>query len=313
MAAKKRTPVKPAAKKKTPAKRKPAIDKKKDKAARKLDTASAKKRGAVKTDAASTTSPTQVKREAAGHARPRSSPRKKARKIPGYLTVKQREDKIAALLEVKAVEDCIKGVENYYKGCTLLDPLDDATNNMTIEEVMFGLEFIATNFNAQQAMSNCFKQNLSAEDAELLSVDSPQWYSKCTTAAKKNLGKYSVREFIQQQINQRVERLQVTSDWCWGKYKSWANLDITKVIQINTHENGRQTLSFVKDLDQLPVEVRSAITSISITTMGDIKVEFVNQKAALDQLCKLMNIDHDDTELEQGNLILKFDVQDEDA
>jgi len=282
--------------------KKAAINKKKDSAARKVDAKAgikAKNKKPIKGPNKKT-----VLAEASEHAKPKS--KKSARKKAGYKNQKQKDDPILGLLEVDAIEDCIKGVEDYYKNVGSLGSQDE----LTIDEVLFALEFVASGFNMQlaaKAVRSKYDDERHTDDTE----DDPQYYHKCTLTAKKYLAKYHVRNFIQEQINHRIERLQVTEDWIWKKYRGWANLDITNLIEIKT-VNNRRIISLKKNIEDLPLEVRTSITSISVTTLGDIKVEFVNQKAALDQLCKLMNIGQDSLNLDT-EVHLHFDSQDADA
>ena len=300
--AKKKTVVKKATTKKATAK--PAIDKKKDTAARKLDTKAAKNKKEKKPNKG--ISKDSVMKEAAEHATP--SAKKSARKVRGYKTTAQKKDPLLGLLEVDAIEDCIKGVEDYYRETNGMVTPDD----MTIDETMFALEFIATNFNTQQAAANTRRARLGDDHESDKLENDPDFYHVCTTIGKRYLTKYRVREFIQQQINNRIERLQVTEDWVWSKYRNWARTDVTQLIEIK-EQKGRQIITLKENINDLPLEIRTAITSVTVTTMGDIKVEFVNQKAALDQLCKLMNIGNDKVDLNTGEIHMHFDAQDGEA
>ena len=62
------------------------------------------------------------------------------------------------------------------------------------------------------------------------------------------------------------------------------------------------------------MHVRSAISSISVTMQGELKVEFINQKAALDSLVKMMGYLENKLNIESKQpIIMNFDSQDSEA
>lgn len=180
-----------------------------------------------------------------------------------------------------------------------------------LRQTLFALEYVANGFIGHLAASEVRKQYPKTKD-----IDDSKNKEANKKLANRYLKKELVKGIIDREVKCRLNRLGVTADWVWSRYMAWANLDISTILaikQIETKGRIKQIVVLKKNIKDLPIEVRTAITSISLTPSGDVKVEFVNQKAALDQLCKLMNIGNETLNVNTGQIELHFDKQDDGA
>ena len=103
------------------------------------------------------------------------------------------------------------------------------------------------------------------------------------------------------------------------KYKTWATINVTDFLEVRYRElpggeKGRPYIHLKVELEDLPTEIKSAIKSVSVSAQGDLKVDFVDPKGALDSLAKLMGVHEDTLNIKtKGPLIMQFDAQDADA
>ena len=177
-------------------------------------------------------------------------------------------------------------------------------DNLSPEQVIFCLEFIKNGYKGVPAIKETF-----GSLAE-------QWNdSKCNTLAMELLSMEKVKLFINEQLELRAEKLKTTSDWIAQKYRDWATLSVTDYVTIRYSEKtGRPRIDLTTPLEELPETVRSAIKSIKVTAAGDLSVEFVDQKGALDALSKLMGYMTEKLDVQvKGNVTLNFDAQDATA
>lgn len=206
-------------------------------------------------------------------------------------------------LRVDAVEESIEKVRSYYEN----KPFNNC--GLSVREITFAMNFIAFGFDSCSAMREILKDHPNYKDQ----VDDPQFPALCVRQARNCLEKFEVRKFIQQQINCNLEIAEVTANWVASKYKAWSMLDLSEVVELKEHR-GRQIICLKKNLEDLPNEVRSAIRSISITNHGDVKIDLVDQSAALNQLSKMLGFANDKgDEKGETEIHLHFDSQDADA
>ena len=198
-----------------------------------------------------------------------------------------------------------EGIDEYY---TNYAPPD--STGLSVMETMFCLEFIGNGFRKGLAYLHAVGQG--EGETRKLAIGT------ASCSGDRLLKKPHIKNFIQDQLNARCERLQVTSDWVARKYKIWSEIDITQYIDIIQPKTrtGRARLVLKQSLEDLPLAVRSAIKSITMTTAGDLKVEFIDQKAALDSLTKVLGLSVDILEIsgkKGGPINLNFDAQDAEA
>lgn len=155
---------------------------------------------------------------------------------------------------------------------------------LTYLETLFATEFVYNGFKSLVAYRKAV--SVQDEDGEVTTNMSNRTMSR---HARKLLNKPNVVAFINDQINARCERLEITKDWIARKYKYWSEIDVSKYIKIVKPKDKRQKpfIALKTDLNKMPAMMRSSIKSISMSNQGDIKVEFIDQKSALDSLCKL--------------------------
>ena len=176
--------------------------------------------------------------------------------------------------------------------------------NLSPEQVIFVLEFIKSGYKAVPAIQNTFG-HLAEE-----------WVDrKCQAVASRLLDLPKVKSFLNEQLEARAEKLKVTADWVALKYKQWAQIDVAKYIEVAHHEKTKRPYIKLKtNLNDMPEQIRSAIKEVSVTQAGDLKVVFVDQKAALDSLSKLMGFTDNKVTIEtKAPIIMHFDAQDENA
>lgn len=205
----------------------------------------------------------------------------------------------APLTFLDVLKATIDDVENSFSMAVYEHP-----TNLSPEQVIFSLEFMKNGYKAVPAIRETYGQIVH------------DWSgSRCIELAKKLLGLSKVKRFINQEIELRAQKLQITADWIAKKYKQWATINVTDYITIKHHEKSKRPYIVLKtELEKMPDEIKSAIKSISVTTSGDLKVEFVDQRAALDSLTKLLGFANDKINIETKTpIFLNFDSQDKEA
>lgn len=175
--------------------------------------------------------------------------------------------------------------------------------NLSPEQVLFALEFINNGYKAVTAIRDTFGKT------------AKKWTNaKCESVARRLLKLEKVRSFIDEQLRLRAEKLQVTADWVALKYKTWAELNITDYLEIVTGARGRQTIKLKCSVDKLPDHIKSGIKGVKMTAAGDLNVEFIDQKSALDSLCKVLGIGADKpTDNNSAPVVINIDSQDAEA
>lgn len=131
---------------------------------------------------------------------------------------------------------------------------------------------------------------------------------------RRIIDKERVKKFISHELHCRRVAKGITFDWVVKKYLTWATLDITQFIELHIpKEKKLKPFIVLKDsLDDLPELVRQSIKSISVDKAGKVKLEFIDQKSAMDQLCKLYGFDRSESD-GQSSIHLHFDSQDREA
>lgn len=233
----------------------------------------------------------------------REPKRKKRREF--NLSKKKKRDPLTFSDVLKATVD---EVENSFSMMVY-----DHPTNLSPEQVIFALEFIKNGYKALPAVKETFGNMIS------------EWSDqRCYQLAEKLLGLKKVKKYINEELELRAHKLQITADWIAKKYKQWATINVTDYITVEYTKKppGSKALNFrprpqiimKKSLEEMPEVIKSSIKSIGVTASGDLKVEFIDQKAALDSLTKLMGFANDKIEAEiKGPVILQFDSEDANA
>ncbi len=228
---------------------------------------------------------------------------KKKRKTSIKKTIAESEKKFEQILE-KSVDEIEEFLLSTYK-----DPGTDHFNDLpTPQEILFCDYYLSNGFNVVQAMSRVHP-GVDEQNA-------CHW-------AKKYLAKDSVQNYLKRALHFKRLRLGVTSDWICQKYLTWANLDITEFIDFTPASKTRQAFTTLKkNIHDLPAVVRQSIKSLTVDKEGKVKVEFIDQKSALDSLSKMLGYGDSPVTKKAGGvnpdsdgkkIVLNFDSQDEDA
>ena len=224
-------------------------------------------------------------------------PRKKiSKKVAKELA---RGEKTYPLRE--AIREAEKEVEDFYR-----DLNENHPTELSLPQLKFAQEFLRNGYNKTNAVRKAY-------DPEYVSG----WSQQEATERGRNFLKHpKVRNYIQQELNNMSERHQVTFDWIAKKYKGWSEIDVAQYVRFVKPKKGRPYLTLKHDLEDLPKQVRNSIRSIGTTAAGDVKVEFIDQRASLDQLAKLLGFANEKLDLALGKgepIKLVFDKQDEEA
>lgn len=177
------------------------------------------------------------------------------------------------------------------------------------EQILFSLEYIKSGY--------CLNPSVKATFGDI----AKDWAeSKCHTIGEELLKLPKIKSFILEEMDRRCEKLRVTTDWIANKYKAWANVNVTDYLEVYYPEkqgrtNPRPQIRLKTELDELPDEIKSAIKSISISSYGDLKIEFIDQKSALDSLTKLLGLGGENKLVldTTASINILFDDQDADA
>ena len=175
--------------------------------------------------------------------------------------------------------------------------------NLSPEQVIFCQEFIKAAYKIAPAIKATF------------GTQAEGWTDQdITKVGQRLLQLPKIRKYLQEEIENRVTKLKTTSDWVAQKYRDWSEIDVTDYIRVEYNKRGRPQIKLLYELDELPKQVRSAIKSVSVNSYGDLKIEFVDQKGALDQLAKLQGLIDTKMKVEvEQPILLSFDKEDEDA
>lgn len=134
--------------------------------------------------------------------------------------------------------------------------------------------------------------------------------------ANDYLDRPRVMKYLSRELHNRRLKMGVTAEWICKKYLMWANLDITDFIEFSPATiKGRGAAVYLKkNISELPPLVRQSIKAITVDDKGKVKIEFVDQKSALDSLAKMLGYAQDKISFDGGVPInLYFDKQDEKA
>lgn len=131
--------------------------------------------------------------------------------------------------------------------------------------------------------------------------------------ALKWLEDKNIQCFIAREMAHRRTVACATHAWVVQRYYDWSTIDPTEFFDLG--KNGKRNIIILKKkLSQLPKEIRTAISEISVDPKtNSIKVKFVNQKDALDRLSKLLGYEKESNLFEDASVHLHFDEQDKDA
>ncbi len=200
------------------------------------------------------------------------------------------------------IESTEREIQEYYARYNEFEPTD-----LSHVQTVFALEYIKNGFKIAAAVRKAVGEDRLK-----------RWTNRRTpTQVGTNwLIQKKVIDFIQDQLNARCERLQVTAEWIARKYKIWSEIDVTQFIELKENAEGGHTLSLKQNLEDLPKSIRTSIKSVSVGVGGDVKVDFVDGKSALDSLSKLLGMFNDKLEIdtkENLKINLVFDKQDSDA
>lgn len=222
-------------------------------------------------------------------------PRKKVMKKANTRTSSHRTQTI---LDAD-LETTVEEVEEYLLSC-YDEEMDDFKDLPLRAEMEFCHAFMANGFKGGPAYSTVYPDKAKAN---------------ASAQAQQFLSRPRVKCYLAKQLYAKRLRLGITSDWVCKKYLAWANLDITQFLDLKTKGRGIGVY-LKKEINELPPLVRQSIKSISYEEKsGKIKVEFIDQKAALDSLVKLLGYTNDaliniDTD---NSVHLHFDAQDREA
>jgi hypothetical protein len=153
----------------------------------------------------------------------------------------------------------------------------------------------------------------------ILAIDPEADKKKLSARVKTLLGKERVQNYLSRQLHLKRLRLGISQDYIAKKYLCWANLDITDFLDFKpasgTGSRRRSAAVYLKeDINKLPPMVRQSIKSVTVDDKGKVKVEFIDQKSALDSLAKILGFGNDKIKVDnEGHLHLHFDKQDEEA
>ena len=199
------------------------------------------------------------------------------------------------------VKESEKEIEDYYR-----DLNEEHPTELSLPQIKFVQEFLKNGYNKSDAARKAYDDEYTEG-----------WTNAETEARGRNFLKHpKVRNYIQHELNNMSQRYQVTFDWIAKKYKAWSEIDVSQYVRFVKPKRGRPYLALKHDLEDLPKHVRNSIRSIGTTAAGDIKVEFIDQKASLDQLAKLLGFANEKLDLAMGkgeSIKLVFDKQDEEA
>lgn len=198
--------------------------------------------------------------------------RDKTKKAKVRKVAKKKENVFADILS-ETIEDDSSYVMLINKHPTILTP----------EQIIFCLEYVNCGYITSLAVRNTF----GAED----------WTdAKVSSVGKKLLQLQKIKDQVQHELDNRCEKLRVSADWAARKYKAWSQINVTDYIevryirQIGTGRNlkPRPQILLKTKLEDMPPEIRGAIKKVTVSAQGDLNVEFIDQKGALDSLVKLL-------------------------
>ena len=151
----------------------------------------------------------------------------------------------------------------------------------------------------------CMKEILPAEESE----------GALQKIARGLLTRPRVLRAIAYNIRLRQARNEVTFDWVANKYRTWADMDMTQFFEVRRKDDGTMAITAKTDFEDMHPEVRKCIKSMKVDDKGSLEITFIDQKAALDSLVKLLGFEqaHKIDLKVKGGLSLKFDAQDEGA
>lgn len=224
--------------------------------------------------------------------------RRKAKNAKVSKVVKKKENVFADILS-ETIEDKSSYVMLINKHPTMLTP----------EQIIFCLEYVNCGYITSVAVRNTF----GAED----------WSdSKVVNVGKKLLALHKIKSQVQHELENRCEKLRVSADWAARKYKVWSQINVTDYIEVTylrTPGAGRNIkprpqIRLKTKLEDMPAEIRGAIKKVTVSAQGDLNVEFIDQKAALDSLVKLLGFTENKLVLDSRIPVnIFFDDQDDEA
>lgn len=225
------------------------------------------------------------------------------------MTTKRRTRKTGTKADTEHFKEMLakseEEVEEYLLERYKEEYASDLENLPTPREILFCEAYMAHSFNmtktAAEIWPNCSDPKIRARDGE------------------KMLEKERVQNYLSRELHLKRLRLGITQDWLTKKYLTWANLDITNFLQFvpakGKGTNRRAAAVYLKDdIENLPPMVRQCIKSVTVDDKGKVKVEFIDQKSALDSLAKLLGFGNDKLKIDtDGQIHVHFDGQDAGA
>jgi len=116
-------------------------------------------------------------------------------------------------------------------------------------------------------------------------------YSEKTAGAvaSENLKKPEIQAEIQRRMDKRSEKTGITKERVLKELVCIGMADYTNFVNVR---NGQ---IIVKDTDDIPKELRPAITSIRYNSKGDVVVQLADKNRALEMLCRHLGMFNDST------------------
>jgi superfamily II helicase len=189
----------------------------------------------------------------------------------------------------------------------LIELNEDHLIDLSAQQTVFALEYIKNGYKLAPAV----RAAVGKEKAE-------SWKNKrtATQIGHNWLKKEKVFKFIHDQLNARCKRLELSVDVIARQYYIWSQIDVTEFVELRRNETGKPIICLKCELEALPRSVRTSVRSLTTTAAGDVKIEFIDQKGALDSLTKLLGFNNEKLQIgtaDNSTLKLIFDMQDKDA
>lgn len=208
-----------------------------------------------------------------------------------------------------------------FKEILLTDQLWDTPEANDRRLIMFGSEH-PTKLTPEQIIfcNNYIENNYSVVPTirQTLGEHIIDWNDKkCRRLGNKLLEQPKIKNFITEELSFICEEHRISKYWVCAKYKAWSEIDITDYLTIEypniKNARTRPQIKLKAKLEEMPKCVRTAIKGISVTSAGDLKVEFIDQKGALDSLQKLLGMTEEKIKVSGQVNNLHFDKQDSEA
>lgn len=227
---------------------------------------------------------------------------KKSRKLPRDFKPSTKNMNSFDTMVLKTAEE----VEDYLMK-SYIEEDDDIYDLPSMTEMQFCHAYLSNGFKQGPAIRTILPESTEAY---------------CTSRAQILLSRDRVQRYLSNELHSRRLKMGVTAAWICKKYLAWSTLDVTEFLDFTPNKmskNGdrvvRKASVFLKgDIADLPRLVRQAIKSLTIDDKGKVKVEFIDQKSALDSLAKMLGYANDKLTMDAKLPIhLHFDQQDSEA